>query len=428
MGLEKYSRWRGLCFAAKSQIQYYDSQDECKTDEYHDDESLKSKLNFHDEQRSNQVSANDAPSFTLMTVAGDPSEPDAPLRLSSNMLQYLIGSGAVHPHIETMYRIVRPHCSYYVEYDDEQMMPVSLYIITRTLTRTDSIHSSIKITLSTLSTICLLSSSTSTITETLRSRLTHASTLPILLHQSPLHILRFILEETHTNLEAWLVHQWHRIELLEDSTWMTTPGGPFPRPRGSASGAEKDENGEAKGKGLMMLLRELHAVNRESRIALTVVWGAVGLCEDVGRLVGEVERLRDVVGGSSRGSEGERMTMKMKPGCRAFLEDRVRFLDGVLRGVAEKNRQLLDRMNAQINLVYSFIAQKGNEQNYRIARLTADDSRTMKTITVLTLTFLPGTMLAVSFWSSTLITIDVFFPPKFISYCPFLGNKPDFSF
>jgi hypothetical protein len=41
------------------------------------------------------------------------------------------------------------------------------------------------------------------------------------------------------------------------------------------------------------------------------------------------------------------------------------------------------------------IAQKGNEQNYQIAKLTAADSRTMKAITVLTLTFLPGTMLAV---------------------------------
>ncbi|CAI6335106.1 unnamed protein product [Periconia digitata] len=389
MSVAEYSRWRGLYFAAKSQIQYFDSRDAYTTNESHDDYSLESKLKSS--SRSISQDGTDIPktenaaTFTLMTAVGDPSEPDTPLRLSSSMLLSLIECKLVHPDIEAVYRTVRPHCSYYVEYDEDQTTPESLYILVRVLTRTDSIHCSLKITLETLSTTCLLSSSTSTITDALRAQCIQSLDL---IQQSPLHLLRFILDHARDDLEAWLLHQWHRIELLEDSTWMT-PGHPFPR-----NGDRRQQVVDSLARGLTTLLRELHAVNRESRIALTVVWAAVGLCEDLGRMVEEVESLR-----SSAGLEA------MKPGHRAFLDGRVKFVDAVLRGMAEKNRQLLDRMGAQINLVYSFIAQKGNEQNYQIARLTANDSRTMKTITVLTLTFLPGTMLA-SLWDAGIFSME----------------------
>lgn len=97
---------------------------------------------------------------------------------------------------------------------------------------------------------------------------------------------------------------------------------------------------DSKAKGLTMLLRELHAVNRESRIALTVVGATVELAADVKGLIAEMARLRVCAGAAD-----------MKPGQRACLEDGTRYIDVVLRNMAEKNKQLLDRMNAQINLV-----------------------------------------------------------------------------
>jgi hypothetical protein len=207
-----------------------------------------------------------------------------------------------------------------------------------------------KITLKDLTCITLLSSSTTTVIDSLRRRCILET--PTTLQRSPLHMIQFILAETSEILESWLESQWTRILLLEDSTWMT--------PRHQFSRADVPLNTQAK--GLTMLLRELHAVNKESRIALTVAWAAVSLSEDLKALVGEVNALRAGIGAE-----------EMKPGYRAQLEDRVRYTETVLTNMAEKKRQLLDRINAQINLVgwvlFFSCFMWGFERNKFIAKL-----------------------------------------------------------
>jgi hypothetical protein len=46
--------------------------------------------------------------------------------------------------------------------------------------------------------------------------------------------------------------------------------------------------------------------------------------------------------------------------------------------------------------MYSLISQRDSRINLRIAEAAQQDSRTMKTIALLTLIFLPGTLVAVS--------------------------------
>ncbi|KAH8791050.1 hypothetical protein BGZ57DRAFT_875105 [Hyaloscypha finlandica] len=52
------------------------------------------------------------------------------------------------------------------------------------------------------------------------------------------------------------------------------------------------------------------------------------------------------------------------------------------------------RIQSQINVMYSLISQRDSRINLRIAEAVQQDSRTMKTIALLTLIFLPGTLVA----------------------------------
>ena len=261
---------------------------------------------------------------------------------------------------------------------------------------------SLRIRLHDLSSIILLTCKDNTVLTDLSARCTRQ--LPLLITQ-PLHILNFVLERRSADFGIWVDSLWAHVGKLESRTGMTPWFSEHESGSGSGSGRgnvfEDLENKDFTG-----LLQKLHAVGVELRLAQTIMTFAAGLGPQYKRLLQHCEELRIENGMHHSGdaeAEAEKMKMRMKRGVKAELLGQIEWNECVFRESRTKIVELLDRTNAQINVTYSLIAQKSSEQNLRIAqgsrdiaRLTAEDGRTMKTITVLTLTFLPGTMLAVS--------------------------------
>jgi hypothetical protein len=190
--------------------------------------------------------------------------------------------------------------------------------------RTDSIHCALRIRLKDLSCICLLSAELPGTIAALRQRcIRHAALIKL----CPLQLVHLIIENTTDALNSWVYRLWKRVDFLEDATGMT--------PRFHV--ARVDSLGSRR---LTILLRDLHAVHVELRIALTNVKSSAGLIPWLFSVMDDLETLRAQLGAPA-----------LTPGHRAQLQDETRFSETVLLNMAEKVTQLLDRVNAQINVV-----------------------------------------------------------------------------
>lgn len=102
---------------------------------------------------------------------------------------------------------------------------------------------------------------------------------------------------------------------------------------------------------------------------------------------------------------------------REMVEGPVRFNETVLRNMQQTVENMVGRLKLRATMTSSLISQNSSEQNLRIAEITAKDSRTMKAITILTLVFLPPTMLA-SLWDANIFTL-----PPYLSWRIYLGTS-----
>ncbi|KAF2658986.1 hypothetical protein K491DRAFT_775877 [Lophiostoma macrostomum CBS 122681] len=279
---------------------------------------------------------------------------------------------------------------------------------------------SLRIRLHDLSSIILISCKDALVLHDLSARCARQLAL---LTAHPLHILNFVLERRSTDFGRWVDGLWGHVGRLESRTGMTPWYSEYQDEDGDGDEEEAEGEGREKvGGGLRDrdftdLLQRLHAVGVELRLAQTIMTFAAGLGAQFTNLLDVCEELRVQNGRVAHedrdtGAAAADMNMRMGRGVKAEIVGRIKWNECVLRESKTKIAELLDRTNAQINVTYSLIAQKSSEQNLRIAqgsrdiaKLTAEDSRTMKTITVLTLTFLPGTMLA-SLWDAGIFTLE----------------------
>ncbi|KAJ4303060.1 hypothetical protein N0V90_001951 [Kalmusia sp. IMI 367209] len=229
-----------------------------------------------------------------------------------------------------------------------------------------------RIDLHTYTTIVLLTSVIPAAVDALRARCIRQSSL---LSRHPFHLLNFVREHRMRELEDNVEHLWGQVEALDLKTGIEPA---WRRVQGHGR-VKKDEDFGA-------LLRELHEVGTELRLINEIARLVGGLGGQFRKLIEKTERLRAKAGLAS-----------ISNAVRAEWEDQVAFDEDRVTMTAKKFEASIERVQAQINVTYSLIAQNSSEQNIQIARLTAKDSQTMKTITVLTLTFLPSTMLAVRF-------------------------------
>ncbi|KAF2673856.1 hypothetical protein BT63DRAFT_168540 [Microthyrium microscopicum] len=187
----------------------------------------------------------------------------------------------------------------------------------------------------------------------------------------PFLLLSFVLEYRLASYESWLDRLWSRVDKLEVSTGMTA----WPRA----------EDLEPNTQDYGPMLQELHAVNVELLVAETTM--------KFGRTFVDFCRKTLEITNESRKRVG---LPEMPSSERQKIEVAIAFNARLAQFRDDKFRELLNRVQSQINVTFSLVTQQDSRTNTRIAESAARDNQTMKTITVITLLFLPSTLLAVS--------------------------------
>jgi hypothetical protein len=202
----------------------------------------------------------------------------------------------------------------------------TLDVLLRAVMRTDSIHCALRIRLTDLSSVCLLSAE---LPQTIKKLRRHCIRHVDVIKSYPLQLIHLVIEETTDALNTWIYRLWKRVEFLEDSTGMT--------PRHQV--ARVDSLGSRR---LTILLRDLHAVHVELRIALTKVKSTKSLLPWLLDVLGTLEERRLELG---------ECALKSARGLHAQFEDQAKFNENILLNMTEKISECLDRVNAQINVV-----------------------------------------------------------------------------
>ncbi|KAF2446135.1 hypothetical protein P171DRAFT_519712 [Karstenula rhodostoma CBS 690.94] len=364
----------------ESNAQYFDSRDEEPDNNRLDEAELLSKVQKIKEliarpPGTKSAKANQNGPLILITADGDHVYGDSKaLRISKRVLGECVAAGIFPPQMLAVYQLKGSHFSHHVLFDESADAPIAIYIMLRVPRLNRLITLMMRIDLFNYTTIALLTSVVPTTATSLRTRCIRQSAL---LAHHPFHILTFVFEQRMREFEEDIERLWHKIETLDLKT------GIEPQWRGY-HGRHKVKHEE----DFTNLLRELHEVGTELRLIHSVTKTVKDLGNGFRKLMDRIENIRDQLSESTR-----------RKAVRVEWEDQLAFAEDRVAMTAQKFEASKERVQAQINVTYSLIAQSDSKQNIRIARLTAKDSQTMKTITVLTLTFLPATMLS-SLWDA----------------------------
>jgi hypothetical protein len=188
------------------------------------------------------------------------------------------------------------------------------------------INLSMRVRLTDLATVCILSCVADATLRDIQSRCVQEKAQ---LEIYPLHIFNIVLERRKEEFGHWVERLWKHVSDLEDVTGMTA----WHTPRLSilADKPKDDYTG---------LLQQLHAQNVELRLAQTIFSFAAGLGLQFKKVLAAIEDLREEMGGKA-----------LKRGERAGLEAQIEFNDEVLGTMRKKIVELLFRVESQINVV-----------------------------------------------------------------------------
>lgn len=258
-----------------------------------------------------------------------------------------------------------------------------------------------RIRLTDLSTVCLLSVMNGNTSRTIERIFSKRGRL---ISSHPLHFLVLALEARSLEHNAAFEKTLYRIYEAESATEMTPPSWKLQLPNATRDWLADFDN----------LLRRLHELHTQMCHFDTVsdfhVKWAIFILESVDLL----EELRTEVG----------LPPMLKRDSRV-LRERIQFTLTRCEYTSAKTKEMLARVKGQINVVrpsyvpwnshsvdschvallyqtFSLITQKDSKVNIaaaehsnQLATLAADDSETMRTITVLTLLFLPSNLITV---------------------------------
>jgi Mg2+ and Co2+ transporter CorA len=219
-----------------------------------------------------------------------------------------------------------------------------------------------------------------------------------LLRVHPLYFLSIVYENRYDRWTTWIEKVWNQVAIIETVTNMTHPDWRA----GSIQSHEVQSMSTVES-----FLHQLHATNLELCHSSTVMAYASRFGNRCLDIINEAEDLRKGLGMTSL---SPRQGSELNGSFGAILER--------LTPLSDRVSELKQRLSSQITAVRiipgaqivascstnmtvypqssSLIAQKDSRVNLAIAGLQANDSRTLKGIAILTLLFLPSTLVAVS--------------------------------
>ncbi|PSN71372.1 hypothetical protein BS50DRAFT_618400 [Corynespora cassiicola Philippines] len=326
--------------------------------------------------------------FILVTTIGDPSWPSNTLEMSATTLETLLVTSKFPPHVMQVFSSEQFHLSHHTHHDETTGMPLSISIILRAPRNSRVVNCVLRIDVKDLSCVCLIAAAREQTMNNLRNRWIEdfpSSKLPFL------SFLNLILQERTELYTEWFSNLCKEVTILESSTRMTPNTW-----RTNISSRDQDSLSNYDN-----LLRRQHATNTELCHCETVLSYLINLGEFCLDFIELIQSVRQECG----------FDMLKKHVC-TILEEEVHFILGRSKFSKDKLNEVLNRIRAQISVSFSLVAQRDSkitlaaaQDSNRIAGFAAKDSETMKTITVLTLVFLPPSLVT-AIWSADIFHMD----------------------
>ncbi|KAK1826111.1 hypothetical protein QBC39DRAFT_365177 [Podospora conica] len=320
------------------------------------------------------------PRIILVTAEGATTREKTPLQICDETLQYLIEVGGFDkPKTIGFLRNWLPFHQIGFEYDDNNK-PTYMTLAVRLPRHCHNVLFLLRTHLATLNTFAFLTCNEASDYVVIRD---HVLSNASLIRRHPLHFLSLIYQTRYTKWADWLADLWAHITEIEALTRMSHPQWIFH--------VVKPERA-----------RHLSNVNR----LMEQVYGLRLEMDHIRTVMAVEKRFRAFCVGAMEGMEARRGELELARGFgrreRAEWEDMVTATAVRFDSVGDRVVELGGRLQSQIEGVHNMVARRNSEVALTVAQLQSHDSRMVKGIAILTLVFLPGTLI------STIWTTDIF--------------------
>ncbi|KAJ4388850.1 hypothetical protein N0V93_006311 [Gnomoniopsis smithogilvyi] len=330
--------------------------------------------------------------FVLLSTTGDPARRTIcprPLNISRTSLASLMDACEFPAYVLRACIFKRFHMSHHTQYSDNgSQRPEALVVLLRNPQHGHSVNVALRIRLVDLSTVCFLSVLNEDTSRTIEKTFSERGRL---ISTHPLYFLILVMEIRSVEHNAAFEKTLYQIYEVESATEMTPPFWKMQIPSMTKKWLEDYDN----------LLRRLHELHTQLCHFDTV---SVFYTKWAVFLFGSIDLLEEL-----RGEVGLPPMSKRES---RIIRERIQFTRTRSEYTVTKTKEMLARVKGQINVVFSLVTQKDSKVNIAVAEhsnqlatLAANDSETMKTITVLTLLFLPSNLIT-SIWAAGLFEIE----------------------
>ncbi|KEY65285.1 hypothetical protein S7711_01803 [Stachybotrys chartarum IBT 7711] len=367
-GIDDIKIWSGIYAADKTRAYLWDVNGRGDHREALDDAGLRNELaKLGSFWNSSEIPKSSLPTtnrkFVLVGTVGDPVKSHRQMQLRRETFDYLTrGAGFNASIVQDFFTNILPATSYNFEYDQNDEKP------------------------SYMTSLDCFTFLTGAFAEDVSRILSHCANDKAALRAHPLFFLTMVYQNRSDAWMTWTARVWNQVLEIETATNMT-------HPRWKA----RQQIEEHRLKSLSTvdtLLNQLHAMHVELCHARTVTAFAFRFAEAISEIADEINKKRQDLGLTP-------MSMQQK----SDFEYRVRHITARLTSMSDRVTELRDRLNGQINVSYNLIAQKDSKVNFAIAQLQSYDSRTIKGIAILTLLFLPTTLIS-TLWTTNLFRLN----------------------
>ncbi|KAI9903813.1 hypothetical protein N3K66_000342 [Trichothecium roseum] len=359
--------WSTKVYTQRTKAQMLDLHDDDPDHSHLDDDALKGKLKELESM------------WAINEDARDPSTSESPLSIQDDTLDEVMQFLGVSKKASKKFLMTSmPVVSSYMLYSDDDTAD-SMIILFRFPRMSNSVIGVVRVQIATRNSFAFVCSKRASAGQSIRQSIIDNAGLVRATH--PFYLLALVLERRFEHWSEPFIAVWRRVVELETATSMTHPGWRTHDvdPAQVRFLANTDN-----------LLRSLHSTHVElchSRtvMSLGIKFGAFCIAR-----LDELEAGRE-----ARGLP--RLSSRETSGLKDLFRDTVERCEST----KERFSELSDRLAGQMNVSYNLIAQNDSKINFAIAKLQARDSQTVKAIAVLTLSFLPTTLLA-TLWTTNL--------------------------
>ncbi|KAK4444555.1 hypothetical protein QBC34DRAFT_385083 [Podospora aff. communis PSN243] len=338
-----------------------------------------------------------SPSLFIFSVCGDTFRGDRSVAMSgkSRIDSHLIAELApveeylgLNSRVHYLFDTLRPYQNYFTDYDSSLMHREAITFLVRTGPNRHVVTLALKIHLPSLSAVAIVAARDFDDLSILRRSFVAPINEP-LLRASPLGILTLIFEQRSSHWEQWAFRLWRVINEIEGSRglapeeWVSSP---------------ITEERRRELEDVNMLQKKLSTIRVEINHGKGVVEGGMRL----GRFCNEA--ISVVHGGECL--LGTLMCGGLMPGERELLVERIRGPVARCAASLERFAEFEARHTGHLGHMESKTNRAVAEITLDVARLTASDSRTMKTIGVVEVVFLPAIFVSTVWGATGVVELD----------------------